>query len=233
MAVLKPPGGGIALPAMQNPSKSVADPHQKTPQRGAPGFVCPWPVFTVESDTLSGRARRGLDRALAVGGGLGGGGMHRVGACRGEAGAGPGVARVVSMTKTTEGRSGGGGVGARRSPAGRRGRLAQSVRVAGAACMHYTPPIPQGIRVWQPGDRRRAEAAPIVGTRLFRLRSTLHALWRAVWGHPQGCAGPVPVCQPCTVCRLFLGRERRQVFKPVDRSHHGYNPGESHLPPHS
>lgn len=122
----------------------------------------PYPVTPAESDTLSGWARRGLDRALAVGGGLGGGGMHRVGACRGEAGAGPGVARVVSMTKTTEGRSGGGGVGARRSPAGRRGRLAQSVRVAGAACMHYTPPIPQGIRVWKPGDRRRAEAAPFV-----------------------------------------------------------------------
>ena len=230
MAVLKPPGGGIALPAMQNPSKSVADPHQKTPQRGAPGFVCPWPVFTVESDTLSGRARRGLDRALAVGGGLGGGGMHRLGACRGGRGQGQG-----------------GGTGGRRSPAGRRAQVCagvigflfprsgvfESTSIAGWGRMHYTPPIPQGIRAWQPGDRRRAEAAPIVGTRLFRLRSTLHALWRAVWGHPQGCAGPVPVCQPCTVCRLFLGRERRQVFKPVDRSHHGYNPGESHLPPHS
>ena len=42
----------------------------------------PCPVAPAESDTLSGRARRGLDRALAVGGGLGGGGMHRVGACR-------------------------------------------------------------------------------------------------------------------------------------------------------
>ena len=46
----------------------------------------PCPVAPAESDTLSGRARRGLDRALAVGGGLGGGGMHRVGACQDEQG---------------------------------------------------------------------------------------------------------------------------------------------------
>ena len=31
----------------------------------------PYPVTPAESDTLSGRARRGLDRALAVGGGAG------------------------------------------------------------------------------------------------------------------------------------------------------------------
>ena len=128
--------------SVQNPSKPVTDPTHKTPGQGTPGLAMHRPDTAVESDRLSGQARRGLDRALAVGGGLGGGGMHRVGACRGGGGGGPGVARVVSMTKTTEGRSGGGGVGARRSPAGRRGRLAQSVRVAGAACMHYTPPIP-------------------------------------------------------------------------------------------
>ena len=207
----------------------------------------PCPVAPAESDTLSGRARRGLDRALAVGGGLGGGGMHRVGACRG-GGGGTGQP-CVSYTQLAGGQGAGpgGGTGGRRSPAGRRAQVCagvigflfprsgvfESASIAGWGRMHYTPPIPQGIRAWQPGDRRRAEAAPIVGTRLFRLRSTLHALWRAVWGHPQGCAGPVPVCQPCTVCRLFLGRERRQVFKPVDRSHHGYNPGESHLPSHS
>lgn len=70
---MKPPGWGTAPTAMQNPSKPVADPHQKTPERGAPGFVYPWPVFTVESDTLSGRARRGLDRALGVADGVRGG----------------------------------------------------------------------------------------------------------------------------------------------------------------
>ena len=119
----------------------------------------PCPVAPAESDTLSGRARRGLDRALAVGGGLGGGGMHRLGACRGGRGQGQG-----------------GGTGGRRSPAGRRAQVCagvigflfprsgvfESTSIAGLGRMHYTPPIPQGIRVWKPGDRRRAEAAPFV-----------------------------------------------------------------------
>lgn len=101
---------------------------------------------------------------------------------------------------------------AERTPAGRArtdgfpGRLDPSLAFTGR--LHYSRAIPKGIRAWSPGDRRRAEAAPIVGTRLFRLRSTLHALWRAVWGLPQGGAGPVPVDQPCTVCRLSLGRGR-------------------------
>lgn len=73
MAVLKPPGGELPPKATQNPSKPVADPHPKTPGKGAPGLVCPWPVAAVESDTLSGRARRGLDRALGVAGGVRGG----------------------------------------------------------------------------------------------------------------------------------------------------------------
>ena len=94
-------------------------------------------------------------------------------------------------------------------------------------------PSRKGYGFGSPVTGAEQKPRPLFGSRLFRLRSTLHALWRAVWGLPQGGAGPVPVCQPCTVCRLFLGRERRQVFKPVDRSHHGYNPGESHLPPHS
>ena len=182
----------------------------------------PCPVAPAESDTLSGRARRGLDRALAVGGGLGGGGMHRVGACRG-GGGGTGQP-CVSYTQLAGGQGAGpgGGTGGRRSPAGRRAQVCagvigflfprsgvfESTSIAGLGRMHYTPPIPQGIRVWQPGDRRRAEAAPIVGTRLFRLRSTLHALWRAVWGLPQGGAGPVPVFQPYTVCRLSFGSGR-------------------------
>ena len=202
----------------------------------------PCPVAPAESDTLSGRARRGLDRALAVGGG-----MHRVGACRG-GGGGTGQP-CVSYTQLAGGQGAGpgGGTGGRRSPAGRRAQVCagvigflfprsgvfESASIAGWGRMHYTPPIPQGIRAWQPGDRRRAEAAPIVGTRLFRLRSTLHALWRAVWGLPQGGAGPCPVDQPRTVCRLSLGRGRGQVFNLFARSHHGYNPGESHLPPHS
>ena len=128
----------------------------------------PYPVTPAESDTLSGRARRGLDRSLAVGGGLGGGGMHRVGACQDEQGrfslndlhqaAGgeqrhqprywlenkqtqalvaelensgiPLVTTEISrgfkaVAKIEEGRSQG-GTGGRRSPAGRRRRVAQS-----------------------------------------------------------------------------------------------------------
>ena len=63
----------------------------------------PYPVTPAESDTLSGRARRGLDRALAVGGGLGGGGMHRLGACRGGRGQGQGVARVAVEARRGDG----------------------------------------------------------------------------------------------------------------------------------
>ena len=136
----------------------------------------PYPVTPAESDTLSGWARRGLDRALAVGGGLGGGGMHRVGACRG-GGGGTGQP-CVSYTQLAGGQGAGpgGGTGGRRSPAGRRAQVCagvigflfprsgvfESTSIAGLGRMHYTPPIPQGIRVWKPGDRRRAEAAPFV-----------------------------------------------------------------------
>ena len=69
------------------------------------GYSC----TCIKTTPKSGQARRGLDRALAVGGGLGGGGMHRLGACRGGRGQGQG-----------------GGAGGRRSPAGRRRRVAPS-----------------------------------------------------------------------------------------------------------
>ena len=132
----------------------------------------PCPVAPAESDTLSGRARRGLDRALAVGGGLGGGGMHRVGACRG-GGGGTGQP-CVSYTQLAGGQGAGpgGGTGGRRSPAGRRAQVCagvigflfprsgvfESASIAGLGRMHYTPPIPQGIRVWKPGCKAQSRS---------------------------------------------------------------------------
>ena len=55
----------------QIPSNPVAVSPPKRPIRAAAGLAMPYPVTPAESDTLSGRARRGLDRALAVGGGAG------------------------------------------------------------------------------------------------------------------------------------------------------------------
>ena len=167
----------------------------------------PCPVAPAESDTLSGRARRGLDRALAVGGGLGGGGMHRVGACRG-GGGGTGQP-CVSYTQLAGGQGAGpgGGTGGRRSPAGRRAQVCagvigflfprsgvfESASIAGWGRMHYTPPIPQGIRVWKPGCKAQS-------------RSRAHH-WYAAFSFAQHTARFMAgrVGTPARVCRSCPG----------------------------
>ena len=82
---------------------------------------------------------------------------------------------------------------------------------------------PRACTTLRPSRKGYGFGSPVVGaeqkprpfgTRLFRLRSTQHALWRAVWGLPQGGAGPTPVFQPRTVCRLSFGSGRGR-FQPV------------------
>ncbi len=69
------------------------------------------------------------------------------------------------------------------------GRVDPSLAFTGR--LHYSRAISKGIRAWQPGNvGAEQKPRPFIGTRLFRLRSTLHALWRAVWGLPRGGAGP-------------------------------------------
>ena len=52
--------------SVQNPSKPVTDPTHKTPRQGTPGLAMHRPDTAVESDRLSGQARRGLDCARRV-----------------------------------------------------------------------------------------------------------------------------------------------------------------------
>ena len=53
--------------SVQNPSKPVTDPTHKTPGQGTPGLAMHRPDTAVESDRLSGQARRGLVCARRVG----------------------------------------------------------------------------------------------------------------------------------------------------------------------
>ena len=83
--------------ATQNPSNPVTVSNSKTQERGAPSLTIRQPVAAVESDTLSGQARRGLDRALEVVGGVRGG---LGGPGRGGQGVGGGVGRWVPVRVT-------------------------------------------------------------------------------------------------------------------------------------
>jgi hypothetical protein len=59
--------------------------------------------------------------------------------------------------------------------------------------MRYTAPVTKVIRDWRPGQHRRSKPRPFTGQRLFFFShaARMAPFWRAVQGHPRGCAGPV------------------------------------------
>lgn len=73
LEVMNDPDAGERTSGHQMPSNPVAVSHQRRSVRAAPALTMPYPVSPVESDTLSGQARRGLDCALRVGAGVWGG----------------------------------------------------------------------------------------------------------------------------------------------------------------
>ena len=187
--------------SVQNPSKPVTDPTHKTPGQGTPGLAMHRPDTAVESDRLSGQARRGLDCARRVGLGVRAGGRpHRAGTHRGRAGG--------AVEGREWARQGVEDCAACRPRMGVEKATAWVAWLPTVLACTTLRPSRKGYGFGSPVTGAEQKPRPLFGSRLFRLRSTLHALWRAVWGLPQGGAGPVPVFQPYTVCRLSFGSGR-------------------------
>ncbi len=81
-------------------------------------------------------------------------------------------------------------------------------------------------RVLQPGIRRSKPRHFYNWWRLFSCGNARGCAawplqWRAVWGSPQGLAGPDPVCKPRTVRHPSFCSEGRQVQNLSSGAHHG------------